>query len=214
MTAHNGPSKGKARSLWACLARKGSTLGRTIGGALATAVVLHLTYMLFSDYIAPPPDVVGQWKFTEQYDDTADTHFQNLQVTYQVLLLQDGTRFSGSGEKVSERGPTQDPVNYVGDRRTNIDLTGTIAHNYFSGDTSVVQYHESGRRRESSTLHRLALCGPDIMCGCYQSTIADTSGRVWWQRGHGRAHLYQPVEEPMICRQIDCSLLHIGCESQ
>ena len=184
-----------------------------IGGAITTAAALHLAYMGFSDYIAPPPDLVGQWKFTEQYDDTAYSHFQDLRVTYQVLLLQDGIRLSGGGEKVSERGPTQDSVDYEGDRRTSIDLAGTIADNYFSGDTSVVQYNESGRRRESSTVHRLALCGPDIMCGCYRSMIADSSGRVWWQRGQGREGLERPVEELAACRNVDCSTNEIECRS-
>ena len=214
MTTNDYAGKDKAKKFWASLARNASACSRQIGAALATAVVLHLTYMFFSDYIAPPPDLIGQWKFTEQYDDTEYTRFKNLQVTYQVLLLQDGTRFSGGGEKVSERGPTQDPVHYIGDKRTNIDVTGTINHNYFSGDTLVVQYNESGRRRASSTIHRLALCGPHIMCGCFRSTIADTSGRVWWQRGQELMDIYQPVEEPLICGRIDCSAAEIECGSK
>ena len=46
----------------------------------------------------------------------------------------------------------------------------------------MIHYRESGRWRESSTLHRLVYFGEQTMCGCFQSTVADTLGPIWWQR--------------------------------
>ena len=191
--------------------RYASTFGNQVVGALLTAVALHLAYMFFNDHIAPPPDLFGQWRFTEVYDNTALSDFKDLKVTYEVLLLQEGEEISGTGEKVSDQGPNQDPMEYVGENRTNIEVTGAIVNNYLSGDMSLLHHSESGRRRESSTIHRLAICGADIMCGCYRSTIADTSGRVWWQRGERHANLYESIEEPEACTQVDCSTSRIGC---
>ena len=41
------------------------------------------------------------------YENTTLSSFKDLGVTYQVLLIQEGLKLSGSGEKVSEGGTTQ-----------------------------------------------------------------------------------------------------------
>ena len=80
--------------------------------------------MVFNDFIAPVPDLTGRWKFTIYYENTANTKFQGLAVTYQVLMIQDGFNLSGHGEKISERGPTQKALDYVGAQRTSIEVIG------------------------------------------------------------------------------------------
>ena len=124
--------------------------------------------------------------------------------TYQALLIREGLDLSGTGEKLSDRGPDVEPVNYDSSRRTGIEIIGTITRNYFSPDTLVIHYREAGRQRESSTLHELEYFDAETMCGCFQSTIADTVGSVWWDRVDGRDGLYEPVARPGVCGDVDC----------
>ena len=196
--------EGEAEPKGAWIRRYVSSLGNQVVGALVTTVSLSLGYMIFNDYVAPPPDFSGSWKFTVVYEDTARSSFKDLEVTYQVLLVQEGLSLSGHGEKLSDRGPGQDPVDYAGDRRTNIAVRGTITRNYLSRDTLVLHYNEEGRRRDSSTVHRVAQCGAGVLCGCFRSTIADTTGSVWWRRRGELSGLYEPVKRPDHCRGSEC----------
>ena len=198
------PREGEASTWGTWIWRHASSLSNQVVGALVTTVSLSLGYMIFNDYLAPPRDLSGNWKFTVIYEDTALGAFKDLQVTYQVLLVQEGVKLSGHGEKLSDRGPGQDAVDYVGDRRTNIQVRGSITRNYLSRDTLLVHYQEKGRRRDSATVHRLVECGPGMLCGCFRSTIADTTGSVWWERRRGLSRLYEPVEGPEHCRNGNC----------
>ena len=201
----SGWSSGRAREWIRRIAKPLRTLGGQVVGAAVTTVSLSMGYMVFSDYVAPAPDLSGRWKFTVVYEDTALARFEGLRVTYQALLVQEGVDLSGTGEKLSDRGSDIEPVDYDSSRRTNIELMGTITRNYFSPDALVIHYREAGRRRESSTLHRLEYFDAETMCGCFQSTIADTIGSVWWERaGGGDARFYEPVEKPGVCGAVDC----------
>ena len=178
----------------------------SIGQALVTTVVLSFGYMIFNDCVAPIPDLTGRWKFTVVYEETADSKFQGLNVTYEVIWIQDGFKLSGHGEKLSDRGPTQNSVDYVGDQRIDIELTGRITRRYFSQDVLVLQYKEFGLKRESSTVQRLTLCSKDALSGCFLTTIANTSGPVWWQRIASHDDVFKPVEQPKGCDgTVDCS---------
>ena len=178
-------------------------IGREIFGAAVTTVTLSVGFMVFNDYIAPPPDLAGRWKFTVVYEDTAYRPFRGLKVTYQALLIQEGLELFGTGEKLSDLEPEGSRVEYTNDKRTNIEVVGNITRNYFSPDTLVIHYNEEGRRRESSTLHQLVYFDEQTMCGCFQSTIADTVGSVWWERIKDRDNFYEPVSKPAIC-STDC----------
>ena len=196
---------GRAKALLRRVAKGVRPLGSQVVGAAVTTVSLSLGFMIFNDYIAPAPDLAGRWKFTVVYEDTALPRFEGLQVTYQALLIQEGLDLSGSGEKLSDRGPPGiDPVDYDSSRRVNVEVTGIITRNYFSPDALVIHYREAGRHRESSTLHELQYFDAETMCGCFQSTIADTRGSVWWDRVDGRDDLYEPVDRPVACRDVHC----------
>ena len=171
-------------------------------GAFVTTVALSIGFMIFSDYIAPAPDLAGRWKFTMVYEDTAYAKFEDLQVTYQVLLFQDGLDLSGNGEKMSDRGPTHDSVDYIGDRRTHLRIAGTITRNYFSADVVTLHYMEAGRRRDSFSLHRLPYVNSHTMCGCFHTTVANSSGTVSWRRASSREKFYEPVGQPARCAEL------------
>ena len=180
------------------LLKKTSPLVSQVVGAFVTTVALSLGFMLFNDFIAPPPDLSGNWKFTVTYENTTLSSFKDLGVTYQVLLIQEGLKLSGSGEKVSEGGTTQDIEHYTGEsRRTHIDIVGSIVRNYFSCNVVVLHYKEENEdSRQSSTVHRLVQCSREAMDGRFSSTIADSSGPVWWQRRDGEDQVFDPVKRP------------------
>ena len=176
-----------ARTVGIWFRRKISVLGGEVFRALVTTVSLSIGFMFFNDRIAPPPDLSGRWTFTVTYERTDLRRFENLEVTFQALLIQEGLRLSGTGEKVSERSPGKDQINYTGKDRKNIQIVGSIKRNYFSDDELVLHYTEEGEHRESSTVHRLVLLGQETMRGRFWSTIANTSGSVGWQYGDSRS---------------------------
>lgn len=183
-----------------------SSIWNQVVQAIVTTVVLGIGFTIFNDFVAPIPDLTGKWKFTVVYEETADSKFQGLNVTYEMIWIQDGFKLSGHGEKLSDRGPTQNSVDYVGDQRIDIELTGRITRRYFSQDVLVLQYKEFGLKRESSTVQRLTLCSKDALSGCFLTTIANTSGPVWWQRIASHDDVYKPVEQPKGCDgTVDCS---------
>ncbi len=198
----------------AWLRNRAVALGGQAVGAVVTTAALSFGYMIFNDYVAPAPDLTGSWKFTITYEDTALDRYEDLQVTYQALLVQQGLDVSGSGEKLSDRGPAQDAVDYSGERRTGIELTGHATRNFFSRDALTFHYNEVGRVRESSTVLQLVQCSEQTLCGCFRSTIADSSGPVWWQRRGGLERIYEPVEQPPSCRSAVCSTIDESRPSQ
>ena len=200
----NGLAAGLARRWIGRIGMLMRTLAGQVGAAAVTTASLSVGFMVFNDYIAPVPDLSGRWKFTVVYEDTALPRFEGLKVSYQVLLVREGLDLSGSGEKLSDRGPDVEPADYDSGRGANIEVMGNVTRNYFSPDALVIHYREAGRLRESSTLHELEYFDEDTMCGCFQSTIADTLGSVWWVRAYGRDGLYEPVERPGVCEDIDC----------
>jgi len=167
----------KAHSIRDRIRKPLATIGEQIIGAAVTTAVLSVGFMVFNDYIAPPPNLAGRWKFTVVYEDTAYRPFQDLNVTYQALLIQEGLDLSGTGEKLSDHGPQGDSVEYSNDRRTNIQLVGNITRNYFSPDALVLHYMEAGRLRESSTLHQLEYFDAQTMCGVLSPQLPTHAAR-------------------------------------
>ena len=125
-------------------------------------------------------------------------------MTCQALLIQEGLELSGAGEKLSDRGSDVEPVDYDSGWRANIDVMGNVTRNYFSPDALARRYREAGRRRDSSTLHEPQYFDAETICGCFQSTIADTAGSISWERVDGRDRLYAPVGRPGVCEGGAC----------
>ena len=178
-------------------------LGMETAAAICTTLVLGTGFMIFNDYISPPPDLGGRWMFTSQVKDTGYNPYKDMRVTYQALIVQDGLQLHGTGEKISDIQPGGEFQQYIGKARTNINIEGSIKKNYFSRDELVIHFEEEGSKRTSSTLHQLEHFDPNMMCGCFISTIADSTGKVWWQRVTGREQLdeAEPLQQPSICEK-------------
>ena len=177
-------------------------LGMETAAAICTTVVLAMAFMIFNDYISPPPNLGGRWMFTTQVMDTSYNPYKDMQVTYQALIVQDDLQLRGTGEKLSAKSTKFELEQYVGKARTNITIEGSIKRNYFSRDELVIHYTEDGGKRISSTLHQLEHFDPNVMCGCFLSTIADTTGTVWWQKVVDRKQLVEgePLKKPATCK--------------
>ena len=174
--------------------------------AIVSTVVLSLGFMVFNDYVSPAPNLSGRWLFTVTYEDTNSKHYQDLQVSYETLLIQHNLSLQGTGEKISAISPTIPFEHYVDEERINLKITGSIERKYFSRDELTIHYEEAGKLRNSSTLHKLTHFNEDSMCGCFSSTIADTNGIVKWQRVNDRERLQSglPVEKMEACKDIRC----------
>ncbi len=193
--------------LWQFSKPKLWTLGEQVVGALVTTMALSIGFMVFNDYLAPPPNLSGRWKATLTYLDTDLERFAGLKVTYQALLIQEGLSLRGTGEKMSDRGDGIEPRNYTGADRVNLEIGGDVTRNYFSRDRLSIHYREAGKVRASSTLHELVHFDRTVMCGCFISTIANSTGTVWWRRVDERASIYDAVPKPAACANLSCSEL-------
>lgn len=182
---------------------KALSLGGEVFRAVVTTLTLGFGFAIFHDYIASPPDLSGHWKLTYRYENTAYSKYRDLNVTYSLFLLQEGLNLRGAAEKLSDRSPTQEAKNYIGEDRVHFDLSGFVTQNYFSSDTVVFHSKEAGLRRPSSTFGNLVIRNENILCGCFKTTIADSSGLIVWQRNTGQNENYEPVEIPNVC-DIDC----------
>lgn len=182
-----------------------ASLGKQTAGAVVTTITLSLGFLVFNDFVAPPPSLAGRWKFTVTYEDTSMKRFQGMQVTYQVLLVQEGLVLKGSGEKVSATPPNQDTEEYDGPLRIPIEISGMVRRNYFSPSQVAVHYKEEGVRRPTSTIHNLRYQNSRTLCGCFITTIANTSGTVWWERVESRQGIYDPVSYQEHCAGVHCS---------
>ena len=136
-------------------------LGMETAAAICTIVVLAMAFMIFNDYISPPPNLGGRWMFTTQIKDTSYNPYKDMQITYQALIVQDDLQLRGTGEKLSAQSINFELEQYVGKARTNISIEGSIKRNYFSRDELVIHYTEDGGKRISSTLHQLEHFDPN-----------------------------------------------------
>ena len=193
--------------LWQSLRKKLAALGGQVVGAFVTTAALSVGFMLFNDYLAPPPNLSGRWKLTLTYLDTDYKPFKDLQVTYQALLIQEGLTLQGTGEKMSDRGPDIESRNYTGAARATLQIGGDVTRNYFSRDRLSIHYQEAGSERPSSTLHELVHFDSTVMCGCFISTIANSTGSVWWKRVDSLKNISEPVAKPAACAGLRCSAL-------
>lgn len=178
--------------------------GKEVSASVVGAIMFSITYMVFHDYIMPPPRLSGLWRFSVEYKDTSVQRYKDMSVTYQTLIVQNDLQLTGTGEKVSAVGPNIPREEYMGKDRVPLELTGTIKRKYFSADELVIHYKEAGAIRQSSTLHELKYFNPEAMCGCFKSTIADTSGIVSWRRVDNKANRNDPVEHVDMCNKDSC----------
>jgi hypothetical protein len=142
---------------------------KIIGASIATAVgVISGAIAIYSFVIAHPRyNVSGDWTITNTIQSTSYHPFQGLALGYRVILMQDGTNISGSGEKWSENNNWLPPLAH-----THITIKGFVKGNHISAT-----FEEDGAVRKSvGTLEWTYQSSPERVTGSFTSTAANSRG--------------------------------------
>jgi len=151
-------------------------LATVLGGALLTLIFFLLREKVFNH-----SDIDGSWTFTQHTLKTAYHPYEEMKLTYLVLLWREGDNVYGTAEKDYEDS-NQHQGYFVGKSRSNITLQGYIQKNIFSPNRITIHMIENGTTRESSTVHKLRIESTNKMSGRFASTIANQEGNVVWER--------------------------------
>lgn len=155
-----------------------------IAATVFGGILLTFIYFYLKEYIFPFPEVSGVWEAKEITENSGHSPYGGMIVIYKVVLLQDGGKFFGSGERDRESSAKNSAMDYSGSGRVRITVEGFIDKKYLS--PSVVRMHwvEDGNR-ETSTIHRLQISGSNFDCnlkGTFYKTAANASGSAIWTR--------------------------------
>ena len=146
-------------------------------------IFLAILFFIYKEKINRLPSLSGLWTFKISVESSSYNPYKEMSVSYIVLLIQEGNHMSGTGEKIKDvmSGKTTE---YVGKERVNIEISGYIMQRFFSADECIVHIKETGKLRDSSTLHQLKIMNDSSIDGVFVSTIANSMGRVTWKRGN------------------------------
>jgi hypothetical protein len=112
-------------------------------------------------------DLTGDWQVINTVQQTAYKSFDNMKVGFRLKIDQQGTEFTGKGEKFSENGQTLPAAS-----RTPISVTGSV-----DGDIVVATFVEDGSVRKTNGRFVWKLQnGRDQLAGTFVSTAANSSG--------------------------------------
>ncbi len=134
-------------------------------GALATVLTLVCSAYEILPHVDPPPDINGTWVIETRTVDTSYSAFRDLDLTYTVQLIQNGSNFTGSGEKTTENGHQ-----VVGKAHTPITIMGTI-----EGNSIDASFTENGAERQSHGEFHWTL-RKSSGTGTFMSTAANSRG--------------------------------------
>lgn len=147
-----------------------------IGGLL-----LALIFFSLKEYFFSLPKLNGNWVFEIITVHSDYNPYKDMLLRYHVLLWQEGNQIKGTGEKIYEKTSEQEKE-YVGDKRSRIEISGYLTKKYFSKDLIVIHYEEENEVRKSSTIHNLTIKDTNQMNGSFVSTIANQQGTTTWTR--------------------------------
>jgi|ERR1051326_426102 hypothetical protein len=155
-------------------------------------IVLALIFFLVRDKIYRLPALSGLWTFWSTTETTSYKPYREMHLVFLVLLVQEGNRLTGTGEKIKE--VTSSGIKeYVGKHRTHIQITGFIIQRFFSADECIIHIKEAGELRDSSTIHNLKVTNESSLHGTFVSTVANQTGRTCWTRGNSEYSFTQTL---------------------
>lgn len=161
------------------------TLGvaKSVVTNFTTGLVLSATALLSSDVFFTLPRLSGFWQFELTTEETSHAPYQGLKLRYDTALVQQGTNFSGTGEKDAEfLDGAIAWTEYGGAGRTRIEVIGYIERKFLSRDRVILHFEEDGTRRQTSAFMDLTVSGDGTMTGTFRTTAANSSGSVIWER--------------------------------
>jgi len=162
-------------------------LVQTLVGTFSVGFV----FFVANDYFFKTPNLNGRWDFTTKPTFARSQTIEIMQLSYTVLLYQEGEKIKGVGEKTRavipagnkyNRRPLDEKYDVGTPARVRIEIEGYIDKNYLSADRLILQYNEQGTKRLTSTFHTLLIEDDKTMSGGFKSTISDSEGEVSWVR--------------------------------
>ena len=63
-------------------------------------IILSVLFFIFSDYVFTIPNLKGEWVFVNKTEKTNYQKFKGMEVHYKVILIQEGEKIVGTGEKI------------------------------------------------------------------------------------------------------------------
>jgi hypothetical protein len=146
------------------------SLGAFIGG-LVTLVTLTGGVLAIKQYIDQNPvDINGMWVVEDWTENSSDSRYKNMKLTYTAVFVQNGNSFTGTGEKTGEQDAGESLRELVGTERTRISIKGSITGN--SIHANVVEY---GKERKSDGEFEWQFKN-GTWVGTFSSMAADSSG--------------------------------------
>ena len=142
----------------------GRLIGATVTaiGLIGGVIAIYSFYLSYSRY-----DLTGQWSLANTIESTSYHEYKNLKLGYRVILQQQGTVLTGTGEKWSENDKSLPPLAH-----SHITLTGTI-----SGNKVIATFLEEGKERKTEgTLDWIYNPKTKSLAGTFTSTAANASG--------------------------------------
>lgn len=148
-------------------------------------IALSVTFFLLKEHLFALPSVTGVWECHMVVSDSAYNPFKGMELWYRIVLLQDGTRVIGRGEKHKDHAANQPPRRYDGIHRIGTEIQGRIDKSLTKPDVIRVHWAEDGESRISSTICELNVSGSKSkgnLVGAFYSTAGECYGHTTWTR--------------------------------
>lgn len=148
-------------------------------------IALSATFFLLKEHLFSLPSITGIWECHLVVSESAFNPYKGMDLWYRVVLLQDGRKLIGRGEKYKDHAANQPPRNYDGKHRIGTEIQGTIEKSVTKSDVVRVQWNENGENRISSTICELNISGSKSkgnLSGKFYSTAGECHGHTIWTR--------------------------------
>lgn len=148
-------------------------------------VALSVTFFLLKEHLFSLPSITGVWECHLIVKESAFNPYRGMDLWYRVILLQDGRKLIGRGEKYKDHAANQPPRSYDGKHRIGTEIQGRIDKNITKSDVVRIQWTEDGKNRISSTICELNISGSKSkgnLSGRFYSTAGECHGYATWTR--------------------------------
>ena len=162
-----------------------TTMQTIIGSLLVGAF-----FMVFSDFIFKPDDLSGRWELTLEPEKASSVLNSCVDITYTVLVMQNGINIVASGEKIRDAKSKKLACKDVNienreiaiGKGKKIKITGFIQNNYIDNDVLSLSYFEGKKDNQRFTIAVLEMNADENIKGWYKSTIGRTRGKIHLKR--------------------------------
>jgi hypothetical protein len=148
--------------------------------ALLSGFALALIFFLFREWWHPLPRVSGQWFIETHVEKSTYSHYSELRLKYVAMLSQQGSRVTGTIEKIFEQN-SDESFEYQNEKRIHGELKGYIDRFYLRSNRLSFHIVEHGRSRDSSVVFELTAKKGELS-GIFHSTAASATGKAIWSR--------------------------------